>query len=337
MVSLSLFSSSIIGLMLSPEGIRYVQMSPNKKFMKKKGFLPLDPGSITDEEVRDEEHVLAQLKPWIKQEGLQGKTVHISVPAAQSFVRQVRVSHAADEKVQRNLIELEIQTSVHFPFEHPLYDYVVIDDFSKPAEDDIQVLVTAAPRSLIMSYIRLLESLRLSVASVDLALLAVYRVIACSLLADSRISSRRHPRIPESLLVVHFFESQVEIYIFHHGVPEFIRTFSNEDLDGMQDRGSERDWRDLQMEISRMLTFYQYNIQEGQSRITDMVMAGQQAGKKELVKLFQQSIENVNISWVDLDRLNLAETQADLDEFIVPLGLALRSMDGRRSNFLNSH
>ncbi|NDI35402.1 type IV pilus biogenesis protein PilM [Chengkuizengella sediminis] len=307
MVSLLPFTSVNTGMTITSEGIRYVQLKAKK--IIKIGFLPIEEGLISDDEIVNPDLLLAQLKPWMKQEKLIGKFIHISIPSSQAYIRSMEMP-SAKGKVLKQMIQLEIETSIQLPFDNPIYDYVILD---QKKEDQKQVLVVAAPLTLVESYVTLFQKAGLRVKSVDLSALSLYRM-AKSVKKD----------VPQNLMLVYLTNDKVEIFLFHQGAPEFSREIIILDLfkDIEQDADHEWKWGEIQTEIYRMLQFFENHIHEGAEKILDVLLIGSYPNKDQLITYLKTFFDEISIDKIDLTE-SLLNNEID---FSLPYGLALKGM-----------
>jgi type IV pilus assembly protein PilN len=321
------FKSSSIGFTIEPAGARYVEMNRRDKTIVRTGFLPFESNWMTEEQILDPDGILSVMKLWIEEEKLTGKNVQLSIPTSQAFVRRVKIPKGPQSRV-KTLIDLEIHHTMQLPFEDPVYDYVILthadaagaEDSEDPdrelsAKDLLNVLIVAAPRLLITSYTSLLRAAGLKVQSVDLSALALYRLY-----------HYLNGQVPSDFMVASISANRADLYLFHNGVPDFNRSIALDDmLVELSDDATDRwKWRDIESELSRILDFYQFNIREGKSRISDLAIMGGVPDKEELVDYLRQIIANVNIVPVDYGKLISGATPFNLDEYDVALGMALK-------------
>ncbi|MDP5274304.1 type IV pilus biogenesis protein PilM [Chengkuizengella axinellae] len=307
MVSFLPITSVNIGLTITSTGIRYVQLKAKK--IVKTGFLPIEEGLIFDDEIQNFDILLAKIKPWIKQEKLTGKSIHICIPSTKAYIRSVEMPPAKG-KMLKQMIQLEIETSIQLPFENPIYDYVILD---QKKEDQNQVLVVAAPSSLVESYVMLFQKAGLKIKTVDLSSLSLYRVTN-HIIKD----------IPQNLLLVYLTNENVEILLFHHGVPEFTREVSILDLFKNIDEDPDHEWKwgEIQSEIYRMVQFFENHIHEGAEQITDILLLGAYPNKDQLIKYLNEFFDGISIGKIDLSESLIL----DKVDFTIPYGLALKGM-----------
>ncbi|NBI28002.1 type IV pilus biogenesis protein PilM [Chengkuizengella marina] len=310
MVSFLPFTTVNIGITITSTGIRYVQLKAEK--IAKTGFLPIEDGLIFDNEIVNYDLLLANIKPWIKQEKLTGKSIHICIPSSKAYIRSLEIPPAKG-KVLKQMVQLEIETSIQLPFENPIYDYVVLDE--KKADQN-QVLVVAAPLTLVESYVTLFQKAGLKVKTVDLSSLSLYRV-----------TNHVKKEIPPNMMLVYLTNDHVEILLYHYGAPELSREISIQNLFRNIDEDHDHEWKwgEIQSEMYRMIQFFENHIHEGTEQISQILLIGAYPYKEQLISYLNGFFDRVTIENIDLcDPL----IKDDID-FTLPYGLALKGM-GRK-------
>jgi type IV pilus assembly protein PilN len=301
--------SKRIGITLDQTGVRYVILKKKDKSWEVDihGFLPIQEGTIMEDQIVEVQSLSNQLKAWVKIEGLNGAFATISVPTSQIIIRRMNVSTINPKEV-RQLVELEVETTLHLPFEDPIYDYV------KVGTDEVstQLFIYAAPKKLINTYVKLLEDAGIKVKSAELSATALARAIAL----------QQNEAFADTMLIS-MDEKLLEIYMFHDGYPIFMRDMSLEDHDEEIIKGelSVEQVSEVTAEISRMLNFYQYSIYEGVSRISRIILTGSIEGKQQLLKGLKQSLPET----MDISTIEFASDSGNkvVDEYRVAMGLAL--------------
>ncbi|SEP14058.1 type IV pilus assembly protein PilM [Paenibacillus sp. OV219] len=174
------------------------------------GFLAFPDGIIVDDQLANAAGIRGSFKKWVHKEKLTGASVTLAVPTSQIIVRKMRIP-STNTKELRYLIELEVETTLHLPFEEPVYDYLIM---SKD-EESTHVLIFAAPLKLIRSAVELLQEARLRVKMVSFPAAA---------LAKSLFTQQAEKT--SETMVIHLGDMAMEIFMFHEGSPIFMRTIS---------------------------------------------------------------------------------------------------------------
>ncbi|WP_379135562.1 pilus assembly protein PilM [Paenibacillus sp. sgz500958] len=319
------------GLSIEESGIRYISLKKNKAWeIRKKRFLPLRPGMIIENRVADSEALLEAIKAWVKQEGLRGTRVSLTLPPSQIIIRKMTLP-ATNEKQLQQLVKLEVETGLHLPFENPVYDYVI----TEAGENESQLLVFAAPRKPIQDYIEILEKAGIRVGRVEISATALARSLSMGL----------ETSFSETMLI-HMEQSVMDIYMFRSGEPVFIRTISLQDLHqdkpsgmmlseeylleaaaasaGAEEHLSPEQIVEITAEISRMLNFYQYSLHDGTTKIRNILITGSEQLRQQLDRELKQALAEVEISPIVLEQLG-AQSQQDkeLNSYRVAVGAAI--------------
>lgn len=329
------FSTKAAGLSIEQSGIRYISMK-NKTQVGKKRYLPLPPGIIVDNLVADSQALLEKLKPWVRKNGLRGGTVHLSIPPSQMIIRQMTIPSIHDKQVQQ-LVKLEVETGLHLPFDNPVYDYIVTDR----TENESRLLVFATPRSIVQDYVDVLEKAGVKIRTVELSAMALARSIGAG-----------YGHAFGETMLIHMEHALLDIYMFRDGNPVFIRTIN---LTELQPGGgaavspelpvsllsssleaapaAEESLHPEQMveigaEISRMLSFYQYSLHDGNTRITEMLITGSPVLRSQLQSELQASLPELAIAQIGIDSF-APGTRGDaiLNDYRLAVGAALKKKE----------
>ncbi len=321
-------ASKWIGLAIEHSGIRYIKLKNNKPGqIERKGYLPLRPGMIVENQIADVEDFRGELGEWIRQEGLKGHSVSLSIPPSQIIIRKLSIPSTNSKQVEQ-LVGLEVETSLHLPFENPVFDYLEIGK----DEESTQLLVFAAPRRLIEIYTEILEDCGLKVRTVEISATALARLFTI----DDRES------FSETMLV-HLDRNLLDLYLFHNGHPVFLRAMDLNDR--FQSRAAEANTVErpdilspeqlveITAEISRMLSFYQYSLYEGANRISDIVVTGPAHSRGQFVAELTQALPDLKIRERGFERYPEEHEQASafdesINEYRIALGAVLREKGG---------
>ncbi|MBB3108727.1 type IV pilus assembly protein PilM [Paenibacillus phyllosphaerae] len=301
-----------IGLTIEQSGVRYASIRKKKGWaIDRTGFLPLPEGLIVDDQILNEESLRLALKDWIKKEKLKGSSVTLAVPTSQIIVRKMRIP-TTNAKELRHLIELEVETTLHLPFEEPVYDYVKISE----DDESTQVLIFAAPRKWIDTASDMLHEAGLQVKGAE---------IAAAAMAKSIFAQQFEP-ISETM-IVNITDTALEVYLFHEGTPLFMRAINlSENMEHEAGKLNEYQLAELTAELSRMLNFYQFGLHEGASRITKAVIAGPAPAKFGLITALRDSQPEISIREANFEAFEPGFGPDKQNEgYLLPAAIALPS------------
>lgn len=318
--------SSHAGLSIEQTGVRYVSLKKKKSWeMDQKRYLALPSGVIVENQIEDEGALQQLLQKWAIRENLKGKSVTLSIPPSRILIRTMSVPNASVKQIAQ-LVELEVETGMHLPFENPVYDYMI----TSADEEQTQLLVFAAPSQLVKDYIAPLQEAGIRIAAVEFSATSLSRAVVQ--VQDAQFGNAMLLQLNAGLL---------DIYMFRNGYPVFMRTINF----GMADQSfgsagssvqlSAQEVADITPEISRMLNFYQYSLHDGSVRIEEIVVTGSHEERALLVHELQQSMGELEIREVDFwQKENAAEQDAEMNDYRMAVGAALAGEDRQSINLL---
>ncbi|GFZ88266.1 hypothetical protein GCM10008018_38000 [Paenibacillus marchantiophytorum] len=276
-----------IGITVDSTGVRYVTVKRKKSWeIGSSGFLPIPPGIIVEDQIVNPESLSLQVKQWVKSEKLRGASATIAIPTSQIIIRKMRIPSIKAQEL-RQLVELEVETALRLPFEDPVYDFIKVSH----DDESTLVLVFAAPKKLIMNYVKIFEDAGIHVKAAEISATALARAIAA-----------QHEEYFEETMLVSLDQGSIEVYMLQNGNPIFMRTITLvEHEHTTQEELTSDQIGEIIAEISRMLSFYQYSIQESSSRISHIIVTGANIGRVQLHRELQQSLSEIRVETVDFD------------------------------------
>ncbi|MEK3880355.1 pilus assembly protein PilM [Paenibacillus sp. FSL M7-0420] len=327
------------GISIEQTGIRYISFKANKQIHKKR-FIPLLPGMIVENQIADREALLDRLKQWVKQKGMRGSAVDVSIPPSQMIVRKMMIPSTGEKQIEQ-LVKLEVETGLHLPFENPVYDYVITEQ----DENQSQLIIFAAPRKVVQDYVDVLEDAGLRVRTVE---------VTATALARSIVAGYGH-EFSETMLI-HLEQSLLDIYMFRSGHPVFMRTIDLVDLSQEKhvnlqenipflaeaevaatshEHLSTEQVVEITAEISRMLSFYQYSLHDGSTRISEILITGSPEMRVQLQEELQAALPEMAIAPIAVDQFSQgAKPDNTLNDYRTAAGAALRDSKVRSINLL---
>lgn len=149
------------------------------------GYNTFNEQSLKDGVITDIKALAAAAHPLITQllvGRITTNRVAVSIPASRSFTRILTLPYMQKNELTQ-AVQLEVEQYVPMPLEELYVDHQinkVVGDAKKPAERQIEVVMVAAPRKIIDSYLTLFDVLGLEVALMETSLLANARSFAHS-------------------------------------------------------------------------------------------------------------------------------------------------------------
>ncbi|WML59573.1 pilus assembly protein PilM [Neobacillus sp. PS2-9] len=299
-MAFSLFSSKnrIINLVLNDHSIRYVELKQaNLPTAQKWGERFLPPGIICDGKIADMESLVNILDECIDEWKIQRRQIRFVVPDQLVIIRKVSVPADIQEDEIKGYLYLELGSSIHLPFEEPIFDYYLLSQNEKTKD----LLLFAAPEQYVMEYANLFSSLKLTPVAADISPLALYRLY----------HQLGHGNESENLFMIQFDLTSVNLCIFEGAVPIVMRPFAlpfnldhweiRHDNMGTMDfkYTGEADelviqFEDILKELSKLLDFYRYALNKEKHDISKFLLVGDhpmiQAVTEEMRERFETPV-----------------------------------------------
>lgn len=166
----------LLGFDVGSRTVKVVQLKRAGKSTKVVGYgyanFPGD--AIVEGIISDPEAMATALAPLFSASGigaLTARRVAASIPVAKVFVRTLQLP-PMDKSDMVQAVRLETEQYVPVPIDDLYIDFEQLDTLAK---DKIEVLMVAAPRAIVDSYMKLFEVLGLEVDSLELSLAAITR------------------------------------------------------------------------------------------------------------------------------------------------------------------
>jgi type IV pilus assembly protein PilM len=329
-MAFSLFTpkNRIINLVLNDHSIRLLELkqaNPPSAQRWTERFLP--PGIISDGKISDI-HTLANiLEECIDEWKIQRRQVRFLVPDQLVIIRKVSIpAEIQDDEIQGYLY-LELGSSIHLPFEEPVFDFYSLNSDGKTRD----LLLFVAPEQQVMEYANLLSKLKLNPLAADISPLALYRLY----------HQLNQPSTTEVIFSVQFDLTSVNLSIFEENVPLVMRQFAipfNVDLwDIKVDMNGQLAFKytgdteelviqfeDIFREINKLSDFYRYSLNNEKSDITKFLLNGDHPLLKAIYDEMKERFD------VPVDMISL-ESDVKGKESVPPsqllsLGLALKGV-----------
>lgn len=330
-MAFSLFSAKnrIINLVLNDHSIRYVELKQANPLTAQKWcerFLP--PGIISNGKITDIDSLTSILEECIGEWKIQRRQVRFIVPDPLVIIRKVTVPADIKDDEMKGYLYLELGSSIHLPFEEPVFDYYPIAKHDKTKD----LLLFAAPEEFVMEYADLFSKLKLNPVAADISPLSLYRLYYHL--------DQTSPN--EVLFTVQFDLTSATLSIIEEGVPLVMRHFPIPfDIDqwevkyGFQEAmeikftGDSNElvhqFDDILKEISMLLDFYRYSLRNNKRDVTKFLIHGDHPKLNEIYDEVKERYE----APVDLlsQAMRLTEKSASVPaNHLLSLGLALKEV-----------
>ena len=277
----SLFSgrSKVVNIVLNDHSIRYVEMKQqNPAIPLHYGQRYLPPGIISDGKIQDFETLVNILDECIDEWKIAKREIRFTVPDSLVMIRKVSIPADVKEDEIHGYLYLELGTSIHLPFEDPVFDIIPLG-----VEDQKQeILVFAAPEKYVTEYADLFKNIKLKPIAADISPLAIYRLYYQQALKSEN----------EILLTVQFDLDVVSMCVFEQHIPIFMRHIPGdlkENWKVKRGRGRQTSQElvyegevaeltfqleDIYRDIAKLMDFYHYSLSKGKKEVTRILVNG---------------------------------------------------------------
>lgn len=206
-----------VGLDIGTSAVRAAEVAARKgpPLLTRFAQIALPAGAIIDGEIADADAVVDKLKELWRRGGFRLKRVAIGVANQKVVVRQVDLPFMEESEL-RGALQFQVQEFIPMPIEEAILDFQVLEEF--PGEDGqrmMRVLLVAAQREMIGSYIDVVQRAGLEPVLVDLTPFAALRPLideTPGLLAES-----------EGEAVIDIGGGVTTIVVHEAGAPRFVR------------------------------------------------------------------------------------------------------------------
>lgn len=254
------------------------------------------------------------------------RSIRFLVPDPLVIIRKVSIPEDIQDDEIKGYLYLELGSSIHLPFEEPVFDYYPLQGNGKTKD----LLLFAAPEQYVMAYAQLFASLKLTPVAADISPLSLYRLYHYLELAGEK----------EVLFTVQFDLTSVNLCIFEESVPLVMRQFAlpfnidnweiKPDLMGFIEYkyiGDSEElviqFEDIFKEINKLLDFYRYSLSNNEKKdVTKFLLNGDHPMITAIYDEMKERFE-VPIERITFDSDAKGSVPANL---LLSLGLALKEV-----------
>ncbi|MEH7010530.1 pilus assembly protein PilM [Neobacillus niacini] len=326
----SLFSTKnrIINLVFNDHSIRFLELKQTNPPTAQKWserFLP--PGIIVDGKIVDHDSLTNILEQCIEEWKIQRRSIRFIVPDPLVIIRKVSIPADIQEDEIKGYLYLELGSTIHLPFEEPVFDYHLLKNNGKT----LDILLFAAPEQFVMEYAELFSSLKLEPVAADISPLSLYRLY-------HHLDKGNEKDI---LFTVQFDLTSVNLCIFEGNVPMVMRHFTlpfniedweyNQGLSGLVEftyNGASEElviqFEDIFNEINKLVDYYRFSLSNERQDVTKFLVNGDHPMLKAIYDEMKERFE------VPVEILALSSDEKAKDSIpsnlLVSLGLALKEV-----------
>ncbi|MBY0123961.1 type IV pilus biogenesis protein PilM [Bacillus sp. S/N-304-OC-R1] len=279
-MALSLFSrkNRIINIVINDYSIRFVELkNTNPLSIHRWGQRLIPFGIVRDGKIIDHDTLETILEECVTDWKLQKRSVRFIVPDSFVIIRKASIPADVKDDEINGYLYLELGTSIHLPFDEPVFDTYTLTS----EKDKKEILIFAAQEDNVVEYSNLLSSVKLVPAAADISSLSLYRLYYLLGMAGQ----------DEQLLMIQFDLNMVNLCIFENQHPLFMHHLlidfeedqwviksSREGHQHFDFSGNQNDLlfqlEDIFKEIGKFLDFYRYSINQGKQQISKILVHG---------------------------------------------------------------
>lgn len=328
-MALSLFSRNrkVINIEIKDYIIRFAEVKQGKlPSLHRSGEYLLPQGIVKNGKIMDFETLKMILLQCIEDWKIARREVQFLLPDQSIFMRRIQIPQDIEEDEIEGYIYLQLGSSIHLPFENPFFDYFMLGE----GESEKNILLFAAPEELVNQYTDLLEECKLKPVVADLSALALYRFY----------HTMEEVNTEESVLLLYISLFDVNASVFQSDKPQFMRHINipveQELWERAESRKGEQAWifmneqevylqmfQDIFIEVDRVLSFYKFNMNQGNQEVSKIVIAGDHPFIHKIVDSFRDRYD-VDIKVINDEKMVVDQSDIQLSSFYLPIGLALR-------------
>lgn len=330
-MAFSLFPSKnrTVNLIINDHSIRYVELKNARTLTPHRWgerFLPH--GLITHGKINDRETLSNILEECISEWKINKRQVRFIVPDSFVIIRKASIPAEVKNDEIKGYLYLELGSSIHLPFDEPVFDAVVL----KENHDKKEILIFAAPEEKVLEYADLLTEVKLQPVSAEVSPLALYRLYFHLDQANEN----------EQIMVVQFdidtanisvFEKHVPI-LMHHLPIEFLENqwkmkLNNDGVHELNYIGEIKElnyqFEDVYKEISKLMDFYRYTLNQGKQGVTKLLINGDHPLLPVMIKEMESRFDVTIKTFQSEGLLNDKDEALPLSHYLA-LGLALKEV-----------
>lgn len=187
-MALGLFQSGQLALDVGGSSLVAVHVTGNMGHLKLRGCYdwPLPEGLVVDGEIVDADLFARELRAFVSQHKLRGRAVQVGVSNQKVIIRNIDMPEMTEDEL-RGAIEFQAQDYIPIPVDEVVLDFQVIGkQVSADGAARQEVLLVAAQKTMIDTFLTAVRQAGLRVAGIDVSSMALVRALvpATSFLAD---------------------------------------------------------------------------------------------------------------------------------------------------------
>lgn len=296
-----LFSSKpLLYLQLLDHSLRYLALDSKSQAVIDKDEIVFDTTILQDGKITNIPLLEARLDALVKEKKWKNAKTHILVLNDFVTVREETVPGQLTPSEVKDYLTLHINQSIRLPFEHPSFDFEIIEK----NDDGQKVVIVAYPGEFVRQYQDILQNVSLKPVVADIAALCFYRLANKQDLINK--DEDRHS------LLLEWNPFDLSIMVFNQDNPKFNRHTRSARLADFWkvNQNGEWIWQNSEAELEamledqlngleRFLDFYRYSVLDGKGSVTDIILTGHYPNLSDL-KTYLTERFTANVHLLDL-------------------------------------
>ena len=209
----------LLTITVEEDCVRFLEVTiKNKQIQTIHQAFSLKHSMIGDGGKLDKSQWAEMLKQQVKEYKIKARVVHLVIPSSLVIVRHQAMPDVP-EKDLKQMVQYEIGTSIHLPFDLPIVDLVKLKSdqpvYNDEGELASSVMIVAAPGDLIYPMVEILQDNGFKPKYVDIPALSLYRMFAAF----------HEKKKNDPILLVNVSRYGVDLHIFAEGILWFTRHY----------------------------------------------------------------------------------------------------------------
>lgn len=298
----------VAGISISDTSLHCIQFGRKggNLYIEKYAEREITPGVVVSGQINNKSQVVKMLED-LKNE-LKLSHVKVSLPEEKAYLFTDKIPTVKPSEI-RGVIESTIEDNVPLPGQELIFDYKVISHHQEKGHIDISV--SAMPRSLIDTYLDIINTAGLKVVSLEIE----SQAIAKAVLKEG---------IKGTVLLTNFGKEKVGLYVAHNRIIHFASTVLLKDP-------LARDLSNISKEIKKLFEYWYVlteNIDKPEKKISQIIVCGENLPDKIVSYLSihnttKTSLANVWSNVFDLNDTVPTISLSDSLRYATAIGLIL--------------
>ncbi len=205
--------NTTIGLDIGSYSIKLIELARDgdRVGLVAAGSVPMPPKAMSSSISADTEAVAVAIRQLMKDTGTKTRSVTIALPESKVFTRVIEVPQLSQRELS-SAIKWEAEQYIPLPLDQVNVDYTVLREAKDTGTNKMEVLLVAAPKSLVDRYLTIAELADLTTIGAETEIIATSRAVARSL-----------PNV-KTVMVVSLGAQTTDIAVLKGGVLAFTRS-----------------------------------------------------------------------------------------------------------------